>query len=43
VSDADNEAVDDIADRAASFEDKITARVEAMLRASGVPPDPPGS
>lgn len=41
VSDADNEAVDDIADRAASFEDKITARVEAMLRASGVPPETP--
>ncbi len=41
VSDADNEAVDDIADRAASFEEKIQARVDAMLRASGVPPDPP--
>lgn len=43
VSDSDNEAVDDIADRAASFEEKIRARVEASLRAAGVPPEPPSS
>jgi len=41
VSDADDEAIDDIADRAASFEEKIKARVDALLRASGVPPEPP--
>jgi len=43
VSAADDEAVDDIADRAASFEEKIKARVEASLRAAGVPPHPPDS
>jgi hypothetical protein len=39
----DDEAIDDIAERAASFEEKIKARVEASLRASGVPPTPPNS
>jgi class 3 adenylate cyclase len=41
VPDTDDEAIDDIADRAASFEEKIKARVDALLRASGVPPEPP--
>jgi class 3 adenylate cyclase len=40
TSEADNEAVDDIADRAASFDEKIQARVEAALRAAGVPREP---
>jgi len=35
----DDEAVEDIAARAASFEDKIRARVEESLRASGIEPD----
>jgi class 3 adenylate cyclase len=39
TSEADNEAVDDIADRAASFDEKIQARVEAALRAAGVSRD----
>lgn len=39
----DDEAVEDIAERAASFDEKIKARVEASLRAAGVPPKPPGS
>ena len=43
TSEADDEAIDDIAERAASFEEKIRARVEASLRAAGVPPEPPSS
>jgi len=43
TSEADDEAIDDIAGRAASFEEKIRARVEASLRAAGVPPEPPSS
>jgi class 3 adenylate cyclase len=39
----DDEAVEDIAERAASFDEKIKARVEASLRAAGVPPKPPDS
>jgi class 3 adenylate cyclase len=38
---ADDEAVEDIAARAASFEERIRARVEESLRAAGVPPEPP--
>jgi class 3 adenylate cyclase len=37
----DDESVDEIADRAASLGDEIRERVEASLRESGVPPDPP--
>jgi class 3 adenylate cyclase len=40
-AEGDDEAVEDIADRAASLEEKIKARVDAALRASGVPPEPP--
>jgi class 3 adenylate cyclase len=39
ASSADDGDVDDMAARAASFEDKIRARVEASLRASGIDPD----
>lgn len=42
-SGGDDEAVEDIAERAATFDEKIKARVEASLRAAGVPPDPPDS
>jgi class 3 adenylate cyclase len=38
---ADDEAIDEMAERAASFEDEIRSRVEASLRKSGVPPDRP--
>ena len=41
ASSADDGDVDDMAARAASFEDKIRARVEASLRASGIDPDDP--
>ena len=41
TSPEDDDAVEDIAGRAASFEEKIRARVEASLRAAGVPPEPP--
>jgi class 3 adenylate cyclase len=38
---ADDEAVDEMAERAASLGDKIRSRVEASLRDSGVPPERP--
>jgi class 3 adenylate cyclase len=40
---AEDEAIEDMADRAASFDEQIRARVEASLRAAGVPPKPPSS
>jgi hypothetical protein len=38
---ADDEAVDEMATRAASLGDEIRARVEESLRRAGVPPDSP--
>ncbi len=38
----DDRAVENIAERAASLDEQIRTRVEASLRAAGVPPGPPG-